>query len=67
MFDISNLWAVAVAAMVLACPLMMVGMMAMAAFPFSRRLLGKQGSHMMCHGMPHSPTSEEERQGVSQV
>ena len=59
MFDLNVLWGVALTAMVLACPLMMFGMMAMAAMPFTRRWFGHRG-HMMCHGMSHDPAPDED-------
>ena len=62
MLDLNIVWGVALTAMVLACPLMMFGMMAMAALPITRRWFGQRGGgHMMCHGIM-SQGSEPENQ-----
>ncbi len=62
MLDLNILWGIAFTAVVLACPLMMSGMMLMAALPLTRRWFGSRGGgHMMCHGMM-SHGSETEHQ-----
>jgi len=62
MLNLNVLWGVALTVMVLACPLMMFGMMAMAALPFTRRWLGHRGEHMMCHGMmTHGSAAEDDQ------
>ncbi len=60
MFDLSIVGTAAVALMVLACPLMMLGMMGMAVLPFTRGRSSKRGGHKMCHGGAHGTADDEE-------
>ena len=67
MLGLDALWGVALTVMVLACPLMMFGMMAMAALPFTKRWFGHRGGHMMCHGMSHGSTAENDASVVEHL